>query len=291
MKQLRLNHLLYALVPGLLLLTIIAWQTKGHPLAKQQQPKEDTVPAPKKNRSSNERENNPEPKELSQQLQQLDNALKNLDEQMQHIDWQKMNDEVQHSLDKATKELDEKKLDLENIQKTVNESLQKIDFDKIEQETKAALEEAKQNIDFAKIKAEVDQSMVEAKKQLNSPEFQKSLAEAQQINRQEVKKELEKAKIEFEKNKVDLKKELDKAKVDIQKSKEELKGYQQMLGGMENDGLINSKEDYDIEYKENELYINHQKQSATTRDKYQHYFKKDPTHILKKDGIFNITAD
>jgi len=64
-----------------------------------------------------------------------------------------------------------------------------------------------------------------------------------------------------------------------------------MLDEMEKDGLINSKEDYDIEYKEGNLYINDQKQPQEVLNKYKEYFKKDNTRIYKKNGGFNISID
>jgi thiamine pyrophosphate-dependent acetolactate synthase large subunit-like protein len=63
-----------------------------------------------------------------------------------------------------------------------------------------------------KINNEIKKSLKEAKKQLNSNKFRKSLKDAQQIDIEKMKKELEKAKLEIEKNREQLKKELQKMK-------------------------------------------------------------------------------
>ena len=104
--------------------------------------------------------------------------------------------------------------------------------------------------------------IAEAKVNLNSDELKKELEEVKKIDDiNQIKKELENSKLEIEKNKVDMKEEMSKAKEEIKKAKEELKGYQQMLDEMEKEGLISTKEDYEVEFTGDELYINHQKQS------------------------------
>jgi phenylalanyl-tRNA synthetase alpha subunit len=153
------------------------------------------------------------------------------------------------------------------------------------------MQQAEKNIDFKKMQQDIERSILEAKDHLNSDEFKRAIEEASKVDMSQIRKELENAKLEIEKNKVNMKEEMSKAKEDIKKAKEELKAWQQMLDEMEKDGLINTKEDYDIEYKDNELYINHQKQAQEVLNKYKDYFKKDNTRIYKKNGGFNISID
>ena len=108
---------------------------------------------------------------------------------------------------------------------------------------------------------------------------------------EEVRKELENVKIEMEKNKVNVKEEMDKAKINIEEAKQELKAYKQLLDGLEKDGLIDTKKDYSIEYKNGELFINGQKQPQEVLNKYKGYFKHDNTKIYKENGRFNIDID
>jgi len=180
---------------------------------------------------------------------------------------------------------------MEKIKREVAESLKEIDFDKIKEETKLAMQQAEKNIDFKKMQEDIERSVAEAKENLNSEEFKRSIEEASKIDMSQIRRELENAKLEIEKNKVNIKDEMNKAKEEIKNAKEELKAWQQMLDEMEKDGLINTKEDYEIEYKEGNLYINNQKQPQEVQNKYKAYFKKDNTHIYKKNGGFNISID
>jgi Asp-tRNA(Asn)/Glu-tRNA(Gln) amidotransferase A subunit family amidase len=121
------------------------------------------------------------------------------------------------------------------------------------------------------------------------------MKEAQKHSKEEVKKELEnakkelaRAKEEMKHQKIDMKKELDHAKVGIDKAKAELKDYQEMIYDMEKDGLLNTKEDYSIEYKDGDLFINDKKQSQAVADKYKKYFKQKKIAIKKVDGEMKI---
>jgi hypothetical protein len=61
-----------------------------------------------------------------------------------------------------------------------------------------------------------------------------------------------------------------------------------MLDEMEKEELINRKADYDVDYRDGDLFINGQKQPNDILNRYKGYFKKDNTRIYKKDGRFNI---
>jgi hypothetical protein len=148
-----------------------------------------------------------------------------------------------------------------------------------------------ENFDINKLNEEVQRGLEAAKEQMNSKEFREGIDAAKKINMDEIKKELENVKDEMEKNKIDLKEEMDNAKEGIEKAKEELKDYRELIDGMEKDGLINTKEDYSIKYKDDELYINGKKQSPEITDKYKDHFKENNTRIYKKNGRFTIDTD
>jgi hypothetical protein len=101
------------------------------------------------------------------------------------------------------------------------------------------------------------------------------------------KREMAKAKVELQKQKGEFRKQMDKAKVEMQKAKEEMKGYQEMIYQIEKDGLLNTKEDYSIEYRSGDLFINDKKQPQAVTDKYKKYFKKNIA-IKKQDGKMEI---
>ena len=102
---------------------------------------------------------------------------------------------------------------------------------------------------------------------------------------------MEKAREEIKNSKVDIREEMRKAKDEIKEEKATLKGYREMLDDMEKKGLINTKEDYSIEYKGGDLFINDKKQSQEITDKYKNYFKKDNTSLIKKSGELEISND
>jgi hypothetical protein len=115
--------------------------------------------------------------------------------------------------------------------------------------------------------------------------LQEAKAEIEKIDwneiQQQVKdagKEVEKAKAEL-KN-MDMKKVMAEAKQGVDKAKNELRQLRTMFTEMEKDGLIDTKKGFKIEYKDNELFINGEKQSDAVKDKYRQYFK---------DGNFKIT--
>ena len=75
---------------------------------------------------------------------------------------------------------------------------------------------------------------------------------------------------------------------EIEKAKIEFKGYQEMVYEMEKDGLLNTKADYTIIYRDEELTINGKKQPAEVTNKFKKYFSKDGVTIRKEKGEMNI---
>ena len=155
--------------------------------------------------------------------------------------------------------------------------------------------EAISKIDKEEINKQLEQAEKQVKEALNNDEWKQELKNAQKIKKEDldkemanVKKELEKVKDEMKQQKFNLKIELDKAREDIDKAKDELKSYQQMIYDMEKDGLLNIKEDYSIEYKSGDLYINDKKQPTEITDKYKKYFKKNKIAIKKQNGDIQI---
>jgi len=291
MKLLQSKHLLIALLLVGIAFSAIAWQKSGSPKTDNNYNSQDTVPSKNRHKTIRDKEKLSDEKDLDKEIQKLDEALDNLDGKLDNIDWKEIQNNIQSSIENATKNLKDCQIDAERIQKTVEESLQKIDFDKIQGNVKEAMQQAEKNIDFKKMQIDIEKSIAEAKANLNSDELKKELEDVKKIDMSQIKKELENAKLEMEKDKVNMQEEMSKAKEEIKKAKEELKGYQQMLDEMEKEGLINTKEDYEVEFTGSELYINHQKQSEEIFSKYKKYFSKDGTRLYKKNGRFNINID
>jgi hypothetical protein len=258
---------------------------------------QDTIPSEKRNKTTRDEQFN---RDFDKQLKQLDEAQDQI-ERLKQKDWDKMQRDIEESV---------RNIDIQKIQQQAIDAVQKIDFEKINSQIQASL----QKIDFEKIKLQLDKSLEsiskidreainkqldEAQRQvkgaLEKEEWTSELKKAQIIKKEEldkqmanVKKEMEKVREELKQQKFDMKKELEKARADIDKAKDEVKGYQQMIYDMEKDGLLNSKEDYSIDYKSGDLYINDKKQPADVTDKYKKYFKKNKIAIKKQNGDIQI---
>lgn len=271
---------------------LIAWQQPAS--ANQQNRKDlitDTVPDKAKER------------DFEKQIRELQKAQQELDRARQ-TDWKKMQEEIQASIQKIDlKKMQEeieksmKELDLQKIKQEIQESLQKIDMEKMEQEMKASLE----NLKDADLQKQIREDMEKAKKEMSetlkkNKDIQKQIQEEmKKVNKETIRQEMEKVKVEMEKvkkemseNKLNITKELDKAQEELKKAQKEMRDYQEMVYAMEADGLLNTKEDYTIEYRSNGLSINGKEQSAAVTAKYKKYFPKENTTITKKNDSLNI---
>jgi hypothetical protein len=291
MLHLKTKHLLFALVPVGIAMSAIAWQTTPKTKSNSGYEAQDTIPSKKRHKTIREDTKEPNQKDIDTELRKLDEAMENLDARMEKIDWNKMEKEIEASVEKVNREMRHHDLDMEKMQNDIHESIKNIDFEKIKEETKLVMQQAEQNIDFKKMQQDIEHAIAEAKEHLYSDELNRSIEEASRVDMHQIKKELEKAKLEIETNKLNLKEQMSKAKADIKKATQEWNRWQQMLVEMEQDGLINTKEDYDIQYKGGELYINHQKQTQEVFNKYQDYFKNENTRIYKKNGGFKVNID
>ena len=293
-----------------LLIFLVAWA--GNPQSPQgnTSTQQDTIPTKKRIKSSREAGE----RDLDKELRQLDNAKEEL-ETLSEKDWDKVRREIEESIkkidtDKIKEEVEKslKQVDLDKIQREIETSLNKVDFKQIERDIEKAMKEVEITINETDIKKElykarkeIGKAKLEIEEQLKNKEWQKEVQdELQKVNSKEIEKAMENARIEMERvkddlnlEKLDMSKELDKARIEIDKAKIELKGYQEMIYTMEKQGLLNTKEDYEIEYSNGELRINGKKQTEAVASKYRKYFKsnKDKTTITKEDGNINIDID
>ncbi len=264
---------------------------------------QDTVPA--KNRNKNYDQG--EPKDIDQRINQLEQGLEKLDKQLQGKDFEKIQRKLEESLSQIDLEAIQqkveeamKKVDFEKIQLQATEAIRKIDMQKIQHDIQEAMKEAKDKPDMKKLQQELKESMKEA---------QKSMEEAKKIDYKKLEKELERNREQWQKEKLNIEKELQEAKKEISgnkgtfqkevyearneivKAKEELQAYKTMITRMDKEGLLNSKDDYSIDYQEGSLLINGKKQTKEITDSYKSYFKKDTVHITNQKGNFSINTD
>ena len=236
--------------------------------------------------------------DMKQVQTEIDAAMKQVEKEMANhkIDMEQMQKELQASLskidaekiqaevNKSLKDLD--KLDLQKMQKELKESLSNLDDDNID--LKLSLKEL-DKIDLEKMRKEIERSMEDLKVNIDGARISKEIQESlKKIDMEKVKRDMEKVKGEMEKNKDNFKFDRDKIQKDLEKTRIEFKGYQEMVYEMEKDGLLSTKTDYTIIYKDEELTINGKKQATGVTNKYKKYFSKDEVTIRKEKGEMNI---
>jgi hypothetical protein len=281
-----------------IVLALAAWQTNPQQHQMTGDPLQDTIPDKNRNKATREAGD----RDLDKEMRQLEKAS----EDMKSKDWEKMQRDIEESI---------KRIDIEKIQKQTREAVQRIEFEKVHKQ----IEESLSRIDFDKIQQQIDESMARAsdinnkeikeqlqkvkqqvkevmkKEVLEKQNWKEDLQKAHLLNKEQMEKQMSKLREDMDKvrenikqEKFNFKKEMQKAHVELAKAKEEMKGYQEMIYAMEKEGLLNTNEDYTIEYKDGELYVNDKKQSAETTNRYKKYFKKDKITIKKEDGDMHI---
>lgn len=207
--------------------------------------------------------------------EEMQKAQKEIAEAMKKIDGDKLRMEI----DKAMKEVD-----MAKIQKEVEESLAKVDFNKIKEE----IADAMKDIDMAKIQQEVKESL--AKVDFNK--IKEELEKVKEVDMKKLDEDMKKLSEEMKELGPKMQKEMEKAKVEMEKAKAEIKEYKGFVDGLENDGLINKKEGYSLKHKDGELFINGQKASEKTYNKYRSFLEKHKKFNIEKDNDdFNIDID
>lgn len=274
-------------------LALVAWQSNPQQHQITGNPTQDTIPDKKRSKATREAGD----RDFDKELRQLEKA----GEEMKAKDWEKMQRDVEESI---------KRIDIEKIQQQAAEAVQRIDFEKVHKQ----IEESLSRIDFDKIQQQIDESMArledidkeefkeqlqrakqQVKEAMDKQNWKEDLQKVQMLNKDDMekqmlklRKDMEQLKEHMKQEKFNFKKEMERAQADMAKAKEELKGYQEMVYAMEKDGLLNTREDYTIEYKDGELYVNDKKQPAETTNRYKKYFKKDKITIKKEDGDMHI---
>lgn len=240
-------------------------------------------------------------RDLDKELRALDKAQEQL-HKLKEKDWQDVQRHVEESISKIDVERIQQqvdyainKIDFEKINRQVQESLRKIDFDQIQRSIDKSLEEVKK-VDKEEIKQQLDKARQQVNEAMQKEEWKENRKEAQKHSQEEVKKALEntkkelaRMKEEMKKQQFDFKKQFENATKEVDKAKEELKANQEMIYDMEKDGLLNTKEDYTIEYNDGELTINGKKQPQEVANKYKKNFKKKSIAIKKQDGEIKIS--
>lgn len=247
------NNIVIAIVICCVSITLIAWDFKDHKFRFiDDQEKLDTVPKKKDNRERNVRD-------LDDVLDELEGSKLDVESSLKKVDWEKISREIKESL---------KNIDGEKIRMEIEKAMKEIDFEKINKEVQASLAK----IDWEKMEKELD--------------------EIKKVDFSKLEADMKKLEIEMKEMGPKLEKELAKAKIEKDKAKDEIKEYKAFVDGLDEDGLINKKEEYTIQHKDGELTINGKKQPAGVYDKYRSFLEKHKKFSIRKSADdFNIDMD
>lgn len=190
-------------------------------------------------------------------MKKLDEQMEKLNEQMKKIDFNKVEKEVNAAM---------QKIDFDKIEKQMNESLRKIDYEKIKRDIRENVEHV-QNLEGAKVQMEG------AKVQMKSAQAELAKQRANLAINGEVRVNVDKA--------------MRNARESMMKTREELKNLKDFTDELEKDGLINKSENYKIEVRSGELYINNKKQTKEVNNKYRKYYKKEnfTINLNESEGV------
>src|SRR5580700_5192710 len=163
----RPKYWLIAFMPICISITAIAWQKTGAGNANESQNRQDTLPSKNRHKITRVDKDTRDEKDLDKEMRKLDEALKNIDTKIDKIDWQKIQGEIQASMDKVNMEMKNHQVDMEQIQRQIDESVKSIDMDKIKKETALAMQHMKEDIDINKINEELKRAVKDAGKQID----------------------------------------------------------------------------------------------------------------------------
>ena len=259
------NRLLLLLLVTGIGATLVAWQKQKTPTPRAIPKIEttDTVPDPKANRDRKIRN-------LDEALEDLDNVKVDVDMKKLNLELAKIGPEVQKAITAAGADMAKalKDIDMVKIKADIDASMAKIDWPNLKVQVDAAIS----NVDWDKMKVELDK--------------------IKDIQMDKLAPEMNKIDLELKKIKPELEKNLQNVKVEIEKAKKELKEYKSFIDGLDEDGLINKKENYSIRLKNGELIINGKAQPSGIYNKYKDFLEKHKhLHIEKSDDNFDIDND
>lgn len=278
-RNIWLRKLPIALLATALVITAAAWQAQP---GKHTHTTTDTIP-------------NKKIKDIDDALEQLERSKQEVERTLQNRDWEK---EMKEAMDKAhfdsekmKQQIDEamKNFDAQKVQLEVQKAMKEVDFEKM----KAEMQKNMDKIDMQQVKDQIARAMKEIDAEKIKADMNASLSK---IDMEKIKAELDRFKetdfkqIEenLKKMQPEIEKSMQNAKESIEKAKKELLEYKSFIDGLDRDGLINKNSNYTIAYKNGELLINGEKQSAEVTGKYK-FLKGHKDFTIEKDGDgFNI---
>jgi hypothetical protein len=218
-------------------------------------------------------------RDLDKELYQLDKTEKEF-EKLKDKDWL----HLQQQLEESLRKIDLQKTELRKMEQQVQASLRKIDFDKLDQQINLSLEGI-DKFDKEDVKKHMYLSKLHMEKAMKNAAKHKELYSLKHFDHDRLHKQLQgKMKLHG----LDMKKSMADAQKNVHKQRKVMEQYQHLIYEMEKDGLLNTKEDYSIAFKNNELHINGKQQPQSVVEKYRKYIDEDMLLIKKEAGKLQI---
>ncbi|ULQ52698.1 hypothetical protein [Flavihumibacter fluvii] len=242
------------------------------------------------------------PQSLEEQIRQLEKAQQNLQRELSQKDWNKIEAEMENAIGRInTKEIDAQmqkamaELDRSMVQIDKDQLLRKIDIEMIQAElskTQQELEKEFSKQDWQKELKLAQEEMQKAMKEVSAID-QKQLKEelarvksGMKISFESMANDLAKAKKEMQENKFKIKESLDEARKELEKTRREYMGYRTMIGEMQKEGLITDPQNYQVEFRDGDLFINEKKQPASVTNRYRKFFHNKPILLKNENDRF-----
>jgi hypothetical protein len=175
--------------------------------------------------------------------------------------------------------------DLDNIHielDGLHENLEAIDWDQIDREIERSTQTILDSINIP----EIDLPDVEVNiKDIDVEQIEK---EVQETVQQAIKS------IDLKEIDAEVRTSLDELNIELHdgdvhrniREERDMASHSALLDQLEEDGLINPEKDFELEFKDKNLYINGEKQSPQTTERYRRYFRNGHTRLLYKNGRF-----
>ena len=235
-------------------------------------------------------------KNIDEALKELEKARYELEKSLQNSEWQKELNDAMKELDAANLKLkieqELKQVDAAKIQAEVQKAMKDIDMEKIKSEMQKALSEvdaekmnkeiaeAMKELDLSKLKLEIETSL----SKIDMQKLQEEMKRVQEIDMKKIEEQLKNIQPQIEKSMAD-------ARISLENAEKELTAYKTFINGLEKDGLV-GKDNYTIEYKKGELFIDGKKQPDSVLRKYNTFLKEQKDFTIEKNAKnFNIKND
>ncbi len=198
---------------------------------------------------------------LAAQTSEVDKALKEIDRELQRLNTEEW-PRIQEEMARARVELDKLQIE-ETVQKALREA------------------------DMKKVQAEVEAAMKTVRAELESETFRKAMAEAGEIDAEQMRRHVAMAQEQLKKAQADVKLGLEQAKQGLAQARLELQRVKAGMDELRKDGLLKEDtEQMNVEWDGEIMILNGQRLSAEQSKKYQSYFGKDRQAKRGKSASF-----